>query len=348
MRLSFEAQNAPVTEIKSVDVSDGHYTVGWNTADLPNSVNKVIIYKEGNRLNQFNVLDTVDVSVGQYVDRTSSSSVMSERYKIGLLSEGGQLFESKPHKPLHVMITTSVSGGYNILWNAYEGLTVDNYRIWRGTSPDNLVLLAQVAGSQQSFTDSNAPSDEIYYAVSFSPVNSASVKSIRRASYAGGDVCSNVVSTRSASSMVLANSLSIVTLIENPSLTEDNRTLQLYSILLPTYCTYNKVAWSIVEGEELADISSNGLLTAKEGRGNVRVRVSTLDGSDLTDEITVYVNVPEYIDPDVLDSVDGTTSSYGVSEIARYDLNGRKLSAPQRGINIIRMSDGTIRKILVK
>ncbi|MCR5534002.1 MAG: leucine-rich repeat protein [Bacteroidaceae bacterium] len=348
MRLSFEAQNAPVTEIKSVDVSDGHYTVGWNTADLPNSVNKVIIYKEGNRLNQFNVLDTVDVSIGQYVDRTSSSSVMSERYKIGLLSEGGQLFESKPHKPLHVMITTSVSGGYNILWNAYEGLTVDNYRIWRGTSPDNLVLLAQMAGSQQSFTDSNAPSDEIYYAVSFSPVNRASVKSIRRASYAGGDVCSNVVSTRSASSMVLANSLSIVTLIENPSLTEDNRTLQLYSILLPTYCTYNKVAWSIVEGEELADISSNGLLTAKEGRGNVRVRVSTLDGSDLTDEITVYVNVPEYIDPDVLDSVDGTTSSYGVSEIARYDLNGRKLSAPQRGINIIRMSDGTTRKVQVK
>ena len=31
-----------------------------------------------------------------------------------------------------------------------------------------------------------------------------------------------------------------------------------------------------------------------------------------------------------------------------YDLQGRKLSAPQRGINIIRMSDGTTRKVLVK
>ena len=31
-----------------------------------------------------------------------------------------------------------------------------------------------------------------------------------------------------------------------------------------------------------------------------------------------------------------------------YDLNGRKLSAPQKGINIIRYSDGTSRKVLLK
>lgn len=31
-----------------------------------------------------------------------------------------------------------------------------------------------------------------------------------------------------------------------------------------------------------------------------------------------------------------------------YDLNGRKLSSPQKGINIIRMSDGTTRKMMIK
>ena len=348
LRLSFEAQDAPVTEIKSVDVSDGHYTVGWNTSDLPNSVKKVIIYKEGNRLNQFNVLDTVVVSEGQYVDRTSSPNAMSERYKLGFMSDGGQILESMPHKPLHVMITTSASGGYNILWNAYEGLTVDNYRIWRGTSPDKLDLLSQVAGSQQSFTDFTTPSGEVFYAVSFSPISSTSVKGFHRASYAGDDVCSNVVSTRSAASMVLASSLSIVTLMENPSLTDDSRTLQLYSILLPTYCTYNKVAWSIVEGEEFAELSPNGLLTAKEGKGNVRVRVSSLDGSNLTDEITVYVDVPEYIDQEVIDGVERMKSDRDVTEVARYNLHGIRISAPQKGINIIRMSDGTTRKVMIK
>ena len=34
--------------------------------------------------------------------------------------------------------------------------------------------------------------------------------------------------------------------------------------------------------------------------------------------------------------------------VARYDLSGRRITAPQRGINIIRLSDGTTRKILVR
>ena len=36
------------------------------------------------------------------------------------------------------------------------------------------------------------------------------------------------------------------------------------------------------------------------------------------------------------------------TETARYDAQGRRLSAPQRGINIIRMSDGTTKKVLIK
>ena len=35
-------------------------------------------------------------------------------------------------------------------------------------------------------------------------------------------------------------------------------------------------------------------------------------------------------------------------EVVRYDLNGRRLDAPQRGLNILRMSDGTVRKVMVK
>ncbi|MCR5078037.1 MAG: DUF4465 domain-containing protein [Prevotella sp.] len=35
-------------------------------------------------------------------------------------------------------------------------------------------------------------------------------------------------------------------------------------------------------------------------------------------------------------------------EVARYNLNGEKLESPQKGINLIKMSDGTTRKILVK
>ena len=36
------------------------------------------------------------------------------------------------------------------------------------------------------------------------------------------------------------------------------------------------------------------------------------------------------------------------AEAVRYTLDGKRISTPERGINIIRMSDGTIRKVLVK
>lgn len=34
--------------------------------------------------------------------------------------------------------------------------------------------------------------------------------------------------------------------------------------------------------------------------------------------------------------------------IARYNLSGHRITAPQRGINILKMSDGTTRKVMVK
>lgn len=35
-------------------------------------------------------------------------------------------------------------------------------------------------------------------------------------------------------------------------------------------------------------------------------------------------------------------------EVTRYDAAGRKLTAPQRGLNIVKMSDGTVRKVIVR
>ena len=51
------------------------------------------------------------------------------------------------------------------------------------------------------------------------------------------------------------------------------------------------------------------------------------------------------VDPTGIESINNTS---GVTETARYDLRGRKMDVPQAGLNIIRMSDGTIRKVMVK
>ncbi len=43
-----------------------------------------------------------------------------------------------------------------------------------------------------------------------------------------------------------------------------------------------------------------------------------------------------------------STTSEEAETINVYDMNGRKLSKPQKGLNLIRMSNGQIRKVLAK
>lgn len=43
-----------------------------------------------------------------------------------------------------------------------------------------------------------------------------------------------------------------------------------------------------------------------------------------------------------------TTGSEEAVEVARYALDGTLLSAPAKGVNIVKMSDGTTKKVVVK
>lgn len=74
-----------------------------------------------------------------------------------------------------------------------------------------------------------------------------------------------------------------------------------------------------------------------------------LEGKSTTSQPseTVVVNL-QTGDSHVTTGMDSAKADAGVSEVARYSLDGRKLSAPQKGIDILRMSDGTTRKVIVK
>lgn len=44
----------------------------------------------------------------------------------------------------------------------------------------------------------------------------------------------------------------------------------------------------------------------------------------------------------------GSVVKDGAKEAARYTLDGKRMATPQRGLNIIRMTDGTSKKVMVK
>lgn len=285
-------ETMPAAEIKSVESNDKYYQVNWST-DVPSMVSKVEVSRETNRLNQFEVLDIVPVGNATYVDMSSDNRVQPQRYRIRLIAENEMQHSdySAAHNPLHVMINkTADKKGNNLMWNAYEGLEVTSYIIMRGSSEKNLKAIATISGSQQNYTDYDAPAGVSYYAVKFETNTSAGAKGMGRVA-ASKDVSSNVISSEEAMPTTQATTLYAGTVESIAKLSNSQQQLHMVATILPTYVTFNKVSWSIVSGGEYASISQSGLLTAKGGKGDVVVRVVTLDGSNLSSEITIPCDV---------------------------------------------------------
>ena len=320
----------PKAKIEKVttDGETGSYVINWSTA-VPAGINEVVISKEGASLDAFNVLDTVLVSDGRYVDLSSNAAVMSARYRIQLLADNGQTSkQSDAHKPLHVMLAKAAKG-YNLIWNSYEGVAVDSYHIMRGTSPDNMQQIAQVAGSQMSYTDLTMPDGENFYAVAFqlSGSQQMSAKGLKATAASEEDVNSNVISTADAVDVVEAKSIELIVLDEDKTLSDKHKDLQIFYMIKPTYTTITKVKWEILQGSDIASVDANGKLSAKGGSGTVKVKVSSLDGSELSAEMDVPCNVS--VDPTAVIAAPAANTGEATLVGKRYyTIDGKQVTSP--------------------
>ncbi|MCH5175756.1 MAG: leucine-rich repeat domain-containing protein [Prevotellaceae bacterium] len=76
--------------------------------------------------------------------------------------------------------------------------------------------------------------------------------------------------------------------------------------------------------------------------------VTTAEGDTFYGEEQVFTTGN---DPTGIEGIEEETAEQNpnpVTIVARYNMNGQTVSAPQKGINILRMSDGTVKKVLVK
>ncbi len=61
-----------------------------------------------------------------------------------------------------------------------------------------------------------------------------------------------------------------------------------------------------------------------------------------------YVNNTNMVDIDTSTGISRTVSDSNATEVSRYTMDGRQLSSPVKGLNIVKMSDGTARKVIVR
>lgn len=74
--------------------------------------------------------------------------------------------------------------------------------------------------------------------------------------------------------------------------------------------------------------------------------VKTTNGETFYGEVRSFTTEPGATG--IYEITDGGSSAAEVHEVARYNLNGQPIDTPERGINIIRYSDGSTRKVVVK
>ena len=70
----------------------------------------------------------------------------------------------------------------------------------------------------------------------------------------------------------------------------------------------------------------------------------TLQDYRLADVWRDFENIVEYD----ATGIDKVTTSTDAKEVSRYSVNGQRLSAPTKGLNIVRYSDGRVKKVVAQ
>ena len=114
-----------------------------------------------------------------YTDLSSNALVQSNKYKIAARDNCGFVTsQSIPHKTMHLTINKGQGNAWNLIWEPYDGFVVSSYKIYRGSSSDQLALIGSTAGSANSYTDLTAPAGDVYYQVEvMAPFSCNSLKS---------------------------------------------------------------------------------------------------------------------------------------------------------------------------
>jgi len=333
--------------MKMVGVSNGKNKLTWFAdQQLPDATifnNKVNIYRETSVSDEFKLIGEANISDGQFVDATSNPDIKVSRYYITLQTiYDVESLPSVIHGNIHLMVNRGQGNDINLHWTPYEGAKIAQYTILAGTSIENLQEIDQLSGYAQSFTHKRSSDATTYYALAYTMQNTASS---RRAS-ASETGESNIISSDEAYNITPVESIQISAKEETLVLNETQEQLHLQAVVTPALATLTNVEWSIKSGEEFAEISSDGVMTAtkNEKTGKVTVQARAVDGSDVTAEIVIDVEAftAAFIPGDA--NGDGLVNVTDIVEIVNYILGHpsakfNKVAADVNGDGVVNVTD---------
>ena len=152
--------------VLSVDSATGKNLVVWNKTPGQRTLEYRIL-KENAQGQFVQIGNQPYLNLSVFTDQSSNPQTQPDRYKIALLDSCGNSSDTSDfHRTIHLQSNLGSSGEVNLSWTPYLGKPVQSYEIWRWITSGNLVQIATVAASVNSYTDLNPPvASNVYYVV---------------------------------------------------------------------------------------------------------------------------------------------------------------------------------------
>jgi hypothetical protein len=194
--LSVNQQTQPISIcMVSVD-SSNHNMIVWEQP-IDNPYDSIIIYKETSQSDVYEKIGSHSSSIKTvFIDENSNPAQNSSRYKIAILDTCGyETFQSDYHKTMHLTINSGINGAYNLIWDSYEGFNYSTFNIYRGTSDNNMLKIAEQASNTFTFTDLTPPLGTVYYQLEVVHPNSCNISNLKSRTDYYGSTLSNIVNS---------------------------------------------------------------------------------------------------------------------------------------------------------
>jgi hypothetical protein len=178
--------------IVGLDSLTGKNLVVWEP-NYPSYIDSIFIYRQASTANFQKIGSISSNDFSTFLDLTALPSVQPYKYKLTALDSGNiETPGTEAHKTIHLTINQGVSNSWNLIWNLYEGIVFDNYKLYRGTSLSNFQMIAEISSNFNSYTDFTAPiGSAVYYQIGFENPNQCLPLKIENYSVSKSNIVNN-------------------------------------------------------------------------------------------------------------------------------------------------------------
>jgi hypothetical protein len=194
-----EMTEAPEICMVTVDSTNKNMII-WEDPNLA-YLDSVYIYKETSMTGNYVRIGTQSAEeVTFFIDKISNPDQNSNSYKISFVDTNG--YESPlstRHKTMHLMMNVGVGGACNLIWDSYSGFKYNSFNVYRGTSKNGLIKIAELPTNLFTYTDLAPPLGKVYYVIEVVKPTGCDVGNLKSTNDFYSSAYSNIISTETTS-----------------------------------------------------------------------------------------------------------------------------------------------------